>query len=213
MVNRQELHWRSDTADKEFALTSRGQQHAFEKSRTEGWSTTMQSASVRLMVPIKNLGEEWFSVYVWGHDEDTLLRLNTQLRTVPEKTLGEGFSLEHRIVPNISFSFQLMVPFFSIVDRGDLAQGFTEQNGFYQSSPVSPSRAIVHRCLRHWPWNTWDSSGTPHPRAGEAQRAGVYSEMLCSNHRKGIKESWGEAPSLLSCIWIPVLTSWCAHPT
>lgn len=130
------------------------------------------------MVPIKNLGEEWFSVYVWGHDEDTLLRLNTQLRTVPEKTLGEGFSLEHRIVPNISFSFQLMVPFFSIVDRGDLAQGFTEQNGFYQSSPVSPSRATVHRCLRHWPWNTWDSSGTP-TRELERHRGQEYT-LRCS---------------------------------
>ena len=83
---------------------------------------------------IENLGGEWFSVYVWGHDEATLLSY-TQLETVPEKTLG--------IVTTILFIFQLIISFSSTVNREDLAQGFTEQNGFYQSSSVSPSRATV----------------------------------------------------------------------
>ena len=81
----------------------------------------------------------------------------------------------------------LIISFSSTVNREDLAQGFTEQNGFYQSSSVSPSRATVQmsEALTLDPRN---SSGTPSSRAGEEQRVAACSEMLCSNHRKGIKE-------------------------
>ena len=61
----------------------------------------------------------------------------------PWENSGKVFSFEFGIVTTILFIFQLIISFSSTVNREDLAQGFTEQNGFYQSSSVSPSRATV----------------------------------------------------------------------
>lgn len=143
----------------------------------------------------------------WGYSS-----LIYSAENCPWGNSGKVFSLEFGIVTTILFIFQLVISFSSTVNMGDLAQGFTEQNGFCQSSSISPSRATV-QMSEALTLDPLEQLRDHLPKSVRGTEVAACSEMLCPDHRKGIKEGWEEASSLLSCIWIPVLTSSCVHST
>ena len=70
--------------------------------------------------------------------------------------------------------------------------------GFYQSSSISPSRATV-QMSEALTLDPLEQLRDPLPKSMRGTEGSSICEMLCSDHRKGIKEGWEEASSLLSC--------------
>lgn len=108
------------------------------------------------------------------------------------------------------FIFQLIIS-SSTVNRGDLAQGFTEQNGFYQSSSVSPSRATV-QMSEALTLDPLEQLRDPLPKSVRGTEVAAYVRCSAPTTGKASKRAEKKHP-----VCFPVLnaglTSYCVHST
>lgn len=80
------------------------------------------------------------------------------------------------------------------------------------SPPPSAHLEQQCRCLRHWSWTPWNSSGTPSPRAWEAQRVAAYVRCYAPTTGKASKRAEKKHPVCFPVL-NPGLTSYCVHST